>query len=239
MSTITVADTATARRAPRDTRRVRRLIAAILLPVAPLSVAILRGIWPAFSASDTAESLNAIAAHPAAQEAVVWLGTLAVLTFVPAVLAAARLARRRRPVLAMLAAGVNLAAYLGAAFTLFPQDLLTLVAARGEHDRAELVPFLDAVTTHPSAGVGIGLFVLGHIVGMILLGAALWRIIPVWASVALIVSQPLHLIAFVALQMQVLDALAWGLSAVGFAACALTILRTSDDDWDVAPAARA
>ena len=34
------------------------------------------------------------------------------LTFVPAFLAAARLARRRRPVLTMIALGVNLIAYL-------------------------------------------------------------------------------------------------------------------------------
>jgi hypothetical protein len=41
-------------RSPRDVRRTRRLIAAVLLPVPPLAVAVLRLIWPGFSASDTA-----------------------------------------------------------------------------------------------------------------------------------------------------------------------------------------
>ena len=41
------------------------------------------------------------------------LGFFAMLTVVPAFLAAGRLARRRRPVLTMIALGVNLVAYLG------------------------------------------------------------------------------------------------------------------------------
>ncbi|GAA4693295.1 hypothetical protein [Phytohabitans rumicis] len=230
MSTVTLpAPTTTT----RDARPTRRLIAAILLPVAPLSVAVLRGIWPSFSASDTAGSIQAAAAHPDAQEAVVWLGSLMMLTMVPAMLAAVRLARRRRPVLAMLAAGVNLVAYLGTALT--TGDLLTLVAARDGYDRGEMVGFIDAMNAHPTAVISIVLFVVGHIVGMILLGAALWRIIPAWASVALIVSQPLHFVAYVVLQAQALDALAWGLTAAGFAACALKVLRTPDDAWDLAP----
>jgi hypothetical protein len=222
-------------RTPRDTRRVRRLFAAALLPLPPLAVAVLRTVWPAFSATDTTEALAAVAAHPTAQEVVVWLGVVLALTMVPAVLAAVRLARRRRPVLAMIAAAVNLVAYLGAT-PIYAGDLLPLVAVRPEFDRSALVPFLDAVAAHPASGVGLGAFVVGHVVGMVLLGAALWRIIPRWASVALIVSQPLHFVAFVILGVQPLDGLAWGLTALGFAACSLVVLHTPDSEWDLAPA---
>jgi hypothetical protein len=222
-------------RSPRDTRRARRLVAAILLPIAPLSVAVLRLIWPAFSASDTKASLDAVAAHPNAQDAVLWLSLLMTLTMVPAMLAAVRLARRRRPVLAMLTAGVNLVAYLAGTTALVTPDLLTLVAVRGEQDRSMVVPFIDAVNAHPTISAGLILFVVGHIGGMILLGAALWRIIPVWASVVLILSQPLHFIAYVVLQVQVLDGLAWGLTALGFTACAFAVARTPDNDWDLPP----
>jgi hypothetical protein len=236
MSILTPTQAAAPTRSTRDIRRARRLTAAILLPVAPLSVAVLRLIWPAFSASDTAASLDAVAADTGAQEAVLWLSLVMTLTMVPAVLAAVRLARRRRPVLAVLTAGVNVVAYLAGATALVAPDLLALVAVRGEHDRATIVPFVDAVNAHPTIGVGLILFVIGHIAGMILLGTALWRIIPVWASIALIVSQPLHLIAYVVLQIQLLDGLAWGLTALGFTACALAIARTPDDDWDLPPA---
>jgi hypothetical protein len=228
---------ASAPETPRDVRRTRRLLAAVLLPVPAVAVAVLRGIWPAFSASDTAGALAAIAGNPVAEEAVVWLSTVMALTMVPAVLAAARLARRRRPTLAMVAVGVNLVAYLGAT-PLYAGDLMALVAARPEYDQAQLVPYLDAVAAHPASAIGLGGFVLGHIVGMILLGAALWRIIPRWASAALIVSQPLHFIAFIVLGWQPLDASAWALTAAGFVACSIAILRTPDSDWDLAPQAR-
>ena len=226
---------ATRSRAPRDVRRTRRLFAAALLPVPPVAVAVLRGIWPGFSASDTAQALDAAARHPAAEEAVIWLGTVMAVTMVPAVLAVARLARRRRPALAMAAAGVNLLAYLGA-WPLYASDLMALVAARPEHDRAAMVAYIDAVNAHPATAVGLGLFVLGHIVGMVLLGAAVWGLVPRWAAVAIMISQPLHFTAFVILGSQPLDVLAWGLTAVGFAACALAIVRTPDDEWDLSPA---
>ena len=235
--TQTPATPATRSPAPRDVRRTRRLLAAALLPVPAVAVAVLRLVWPAFSATDTAGALAAIAEHPAAEEAVVWLSTVMALTMVPAVLAAVRLARRRRPALAMAAAGVNLVAYLGAT-PLFAGDLMAQVAARPEYDQAQLVPFLDAVNAHPASGVGVGAFVIGHIVGMILLGAALWRIIPRWASAALIVSQPLHFVAYVVLGLQPLDAFSWALTAVGFIACSVAVLRTPDSDWDLAPEPR-
>jgi hypothetical protein len=235
VSTLTRTQAAVPTRSPRDARRARRLAAAILLPVAPLSVAVLRLIWPPFSSTDTAGSLDAVAAHPAAQEAVLWLSLVMAVTMVPAVLAAVRLARRRRPVLATVAAGVNLVAYLAGGTALVASDLLLRVAVDGQHDRAAIVSFVDAVNAHPTIGVGLVVFVVGHIAGMVLLGAALWRIIPVWAAVALIVSQPLHLIAYVVLQVQLLDGLAWGLAVLGFAACALVVLRTPDDEWDLPP----
>ncbi|GAA1042414.1 hypothetical protein GCM10009557_68400 [Virgisporangium ochraceum] len=234
--TATPIEPATRPSTPRDARRTRRLLAAVLLPVAPLSVAVLRTIFPSFSASDTTESLELIAANTTAQEVVAWLGVVMSLTMVPAILAAVRLARRRRPVLAVVTAGVNLVAYLGAG-PLFAADMMALVAARPEYG-AGLTGYIDDVMAHPANAFGLGAFIVGHIVGMILLGALLWRIIPRWASVALIVSQPLHFVAFVILGVQPLDGFAWLLTAAGFAACAYTLVRTPDDDWDLPPVTR-
>ncbi|MGH3983449.1 MAG: hypothetical protein ACRDST_12380 [Pseudonocardiaceae bacterium] len=75
--------------------------------------------------------------------------------------------------------------------------------------------------THLTAGIAIGLFVLGHIVRTVLLGIALWRMVPRWATLALIVSQPLHLVFAVVVPNGLLDAAAWSLTAVGFAATAV------------------
>jgi hypothetical protein len=235
VSTTLTAPTPTPTRRRRDARTFRRVAAALLLPVPALAIAIGPLVSPTYAADDLGGVLDAIAAHPGAQRASTWLGTIALLTLVPAFLAAARLARRRRPVLATVAAGVNVAAYLGAA--LVPSaELLNEVAARPEFDRATTVPYLEAVASHGVSGLGIGLFVFGHILGAVLLGCALWRVVPRWACVALIVSQPLHFVSFVILQNRWLDAASWGLTALGLTVCAVAVLRTPDDAWDLAPA---
>ena len=50
----------------------------------------------------------------------------------------------------------------------------------------------------------------------------------------MILSQPVHILAFA---MDVLDpaALAWGLMTVAFVCCAVTVLRTPDQEWDLPP----
>ena len=90
-------------------------------------------------------------------------------------------------------------------------------------------------------GTALGIWVPGHILGMVLLAVALRRarVLPRWAAVVLGVSQPIHFLAFVVLDNQYVDAFAgWGFTAVGFAAVAVALLRTRDDDWDLPPASR-
>ena len=85
----------------------------------------------------------------------------------------------------------------------------------------------DAVAAHPTASIALLTFVVGHILGAVLLGVALWRAIPRWAAVALIVSQPLHFVFAVVTTNHLLDAVAWSLTAVGFAAAAVVLARTA------------
>ena len=236
MSSATLVPTqAPSARRTRDARRFRRLAAAALLPIPAACIAATRPLLPPGVFDDTSTILDDIAAHPGASRAAVWLGTLAMLTMVPALLAAVRLARRRRPVLATAAAAVNLAAYLGAGlgFTAFDGVLLTAGVSGADH--GVLVPVLDAYTSGGVYSLSAGLFVLGHVVGMVLLGLALWRSVPRWASIAITVSQPLHFVCFVILQNFWLDAAAWSLAAVGLAACAVVVARTPDDEWDLPP----
>ena len=95
----------------RDVRRLRRIVAAVILLVPATTVAIGRVFVT--DDSDTRMALDLIAADPSRQFTFALLGFTAMLTVVPAFLAAARLARRRRPVLTMIALGVNMVAYLG------------------------------------------------------------------------------------------------------------------------------
>ena len=87
----------------RDVRRFQRIVAAVILLVPGTAVAI--GRLFVTDDSDTRRALDLIAADPGRQFTFALLGFFAMLTVVPAFLAAARLARRRRPVLTMIALG--------------------------------------------------------------------------------------------------------------------------------------
>jgi hypothetical protein len=100
------------RRKVRDIRRFQRIVAAVILLVPATTVAISRLFVT--DDTDTRKALDLVAANPERQYMLVLLGFIAALTFVPAFLAAGRLAKRRRPVLTMIALGVNLVAYCSA-----------------------------------------------------------------------------------------------------------------------------
>jgi hypothetical protein len=78
-----------------------------------------------------------------------------------------------------------------------------------------------------AAATGVALFVFGHIIAVVLAGIALYRSRAVarWIAVALIVSQPLHFVAFVVPGNRWLDAAAYGLTALGFGAAGWAFRR--------------
>lgn len=218
-----------------DTRTLRRIGAAIALPLGPLLIAILRGILPYYTTDTSGQMLDHTAAGLGKMDAVLWLGLAASLTLVPSALAAARLAQRRAPVLALIGVVLLVAGYL--TLPIINNDSLVRVAT--EPDRSVGVQLLDSANSLGAVVAAGAIFVAGHIVGLILLGAALWRAraIPAWAAIALIVSQPLHLVFAVIVPNHLLDAGAWALTALGLFVAALRVLRSSNDDWDLGPTA--
>lgn len=232
----TATTAAPARRPVRDTRTLRRGFAAAVLILPATAIAIGQAVVPSTSSEDTRVLIDFVAADPARQFAGVLLGAVAMLTLVPAFLAASRLARRRRPVLAMLAAGVNLLAYLSTGLSFGAIENLTLAASRLPADQRDgAAVLIDAFAGSALFTLSIALFVIGHIVGAVLLGLALRGSIPAYGWIAMAVSQPAHFVCFVILQNPVLDAMAWGLTAFAFVVTAVVVLRTPDDEWDLAP----
>lgn len=88
---------AATRVAPADLRTWTCRLAAVVIPVGPAAVALLRFVLPYETNQSSSAAVDGIRAHPGTQSAVVWLGLLAVLTLVPGVLWVGRLARRRAP----------------------------------------------------------------------------------------------------------------------------------------------
>jgi hypothetical protein len=217
----------------RDPRRFQRIAAAVVLLVPATTVAI--GRLVVTDDSDTRKALDLIAADPSRQFTFALLGFLALMTIVPAFLAAARLARRRRPVLTMIALGVNLTAFLGG-WALAAIDSMYIAGATLPVElRDGGAALIDAMWSDGLAGISTLLVVIGHVLGAILLGLALRGSIPTVGWVAMILSQPGHVFAFIVVPSPLTDALAWGLMALGFAICAVTVLRTPNDEWDLPP----
>ena len=203
-------------------RRVAVLVAAI----GPLSIAALRGLLPYDTVDDSGAIVEKVAAHPGAENAVLWLSALALLTMPLALLVVSRVAMQTRPRLGTAAAVIAWLGFANLAFLITPDQ-----AALAGHDAglptATTAALLSAIDQNPVATAATTLFVTGHILGIVLLGVALWRVIPRWAAIALIVSQPLHFVVAVIVPNHPLDVLAWLLTTVGFTAAAAAGLSSS------------
>jgi hypothetical protein len=222
---------------PRDVRTLQRYAAAVILPIPATCVALGRLFQT--DDSDTRRTLDLISANPDRQFIFALLGYVGLLCVVPAFLAAARVARRRRPVLTTVALAVNLAAYLGA-FAMGAIDNLYLIGASlpaGQRDVAAIV--IEKMWSSGIPGFSTTLFVLGHILGAILMGLALRGSIPTIGWLAMLLTTPVHVLAFVVLQMPALDMAAWLLMTLAFVCCAIKIIKTPNDDWDLPPLATA
>lgn len=214
-----------------DTRRGTRWLAALLIPIGPAAVAVLRFVLPYATVDDTTAMVRQVTADPDTQSLVLWLGFIALLTLVPGVLWVGRLTRRGAPRLTAAAMLLLVPGYLALGW-LLSADVLLWTGAAAQLDPAVLARMAE--TGHPTSAIAAGVFVIGHVLGTMLLGVAMWRsrVVPRWAAVLTMVSQPLHFVAAVILVSPALDLAAWGMTAVGFAAASVAVLRLSDDEWD-------
>lgn len=197
---------------------------ALLLPVGPAAIAVLRLILPYYTEADSAGAVAAVNADPGRQSLVLWLAYVGILTLVPGLFAAARICRDSAPRLTAWALGLAVPGYLSLAMLVGSDHLLWSVSDAGLSG-TDAVAVVDA--GHLSIDVAIGVFVLGHVVGTVLLGLALLRSarIPVWAGWAITISQPLHFVATVILGSPQVDFVAWGMTAIGMAFVAREVLK--------------
>lgn len=221
-------------RRPADLRRSTRLLAAVLLPIGPAAVAVLRFILPYSTADGPASAVAAVNSSPGRQSAVLWLGLVAILTLVPAAIWVGRLTRIRAPRMTAAALILLVPGYLSLGW-LVGSDVLLWSGATTGVDATTMTTLSESM--HPATAVAAGVFVVGHVVGTVLLGIAMWRSSAVsrWAALLTMISQPLHFVAAVILVSPTLDLLAWGMQAIGFAAAAVVIVRLPDNDWDLQP----
>lgn len=230
MSRISTADLADG----ADLRHASRLLAALILPIGPLAVAGLRYVLPYFSASNPRETAADVLAAESQQSVVLWLGLVAAFTLLPGVLAVGHLTRRGAPKLTAAAMLLVVPGYLALTY-MIGSDLVLWTGARAGLDASALAEL--AGTVHPASNVAVAVFVLGHVLGTVLLGLALLRsrTVPAWAAIVTAAAQPAHFVAFVILGSPVLDCAAWTANGIAFGVAAVAIARTPDDEWDLPP----
>lgn len=210
--------------APEELGRWVRILAVVLLPIGPLAIGILRFVLPYYTVDEPSAMAAKVAGNLGAQSMVIWLGLLGALTIVPAVIWIGRLTFRLAPKLTTVALSLAVPGYLAMGVFMAPDVLLWTGLNNGLDPRT--VAGLIA-NTHPATAVAEAIFVLGHLLGTVLLGAALWRTraVPLWAAILTTFSQPIHLVAAVFLLSPPLDLVAWMMAAVGFAAAGAVMQR--------------
>jgi hypothetical protein len=178
-----------------------------------------------------ASNVAKAAANPSAMSLATWLD-LSILFFLPALFFVAALAGARTSRLAWTAGTIAVGTTIpGIAYVLAP-DVLYAQAAHGAAVPATAIQaYLDA----PVVAVATLVFLAGHIVGLILLGAALWRAgsVPRWAAVALALS-PLLEIGGAAAGSRPVVVVAYLCLIGAFGACAAALWGSRTD---VSPAA--
>jgi hypothetical protein len=101
---------------------------------------------------------------------------------------------------------------------------------------AQLAALWDQVNGNTAVSVLSIVFVVGHELGILLLGIGLarTRAVPLWAAAAVVLGILLHPVAF-GIGNRFLDILAFALLVVGCLAAARAVLMTPNDAWDLLP----
>lgn len=226
-------------KSPRDLRSFWRILTAVVVTAGPVSIWFVRAILPYWTTDSPATIVSSSLASPGTMSIIVWSGLLAMPVLLGGVLGAAYVARRGAPVLAMVGAVLCFVGWCQGGTTVNTDYLVAQMGASG-FAPAEIVAVGDALQAGNVAMVSGIIWLVGHIVGMVIIGIALGRagIVHWWVAVALMVSQPFHLIAAVIIPSRLLDlTMGWGLTAFASFMVSLAIVRMSNDEWDLPPLA--
>lgn len=222
---------------PRDLRRLWRRLAALCLVVGPLGVTAIRAVMPYWTSDEHAVL---VAQDPGRAAAMNWIGVLVMPFLLLSALAMGQVARRRAPAIATWGAAVLFGAYALGSSVGAPDMLIDAMARAGE-DPATIAATSQLLMDHPPMLAGALAFVIGHLVGMVLLGIAVVRagVVAWWVGAMIALAQPVHVVSAVVLPSRLLDVtFGWGMTTLGYALVALAVLRTDDDDRDLPPLAR-
>ena len=204
---------------------VCRYLAVACLVAGPFVGTLIRAIKPATTPTESMAAYIAdYAAQPQRTQIMLMLDAFA-WRWSPASLVAVSPAWRRVPTLSLVGAMVSLVGWMGIVM-LVAEDALIAAAGQRTSDLAQAAQLVEDWSNSAVVIWYMLIFVGGHTIGTVLIGAALWRAaaIPRWAAAVIAVSMPLHFVAFLS-AIRPLDVLAWGMLLIDFATCASELLQ--------------
>ena len=225
-----------------DIRTFRRYGTAATMILAPLAVWLVHLTIPVLEPASEVpgrEMIAGIAADPGAQRLTLAFGVAASLLLPLALVGLMRLVSRRCPVLGTVGGGMALVGWALVPF-LVVGDVVAYEMSRLDAGSAQLAQLWDRLQANPAIVVFTAVFAGAHVLGAVLLGIGLGRgrLVPPWASAAIVVGSVLHPVAIMVLVNRPLVLLAHSLVIVGLLCAAAAVVRMNDDEWDLLPTGR-
>jgi hypothetical protein len=154
------------------------------------------------------------------------------ILLIPALIYVARLARRNAPRLAYIGAALSTFGWMAGLIALGGSGIVVYQATTMS-DRNAAATLVGKFSQDSTFGTLTGLFVLGFMIGLVILGIALWHshAVPVWVAVLFILVPIGDLLGhFASSTVAIVDGYAF---VVCLVMCAIAVLRRADDEWDL------
>ncbi|MCX4698307.1 hypothetical protein [Streptomyces sp. NBC_01373] len=205
--------------------QVGRVLLALSAALGPLLLAVTIGVLPYGTDDSTREIVTAIAEDEALVQLAQWAWVFGLVLLVPGTLAVGLLAMTRAPKLGLWGLVVLGTGWMAIATTP-SMDQVVLGGLDEGVSRKALVDVTDGTFALAVNAIPSFYFVAAHVIGAILLGAALLRgrTVPVWAAWLLILSMPLNVVGFASGLLPV-TVLSFLMMAVAFGAAGLVVAR--------------
>lgn len=217
----------------RDDRTFYRRALALVAPLPMLAMGLGYLLLDLPGDGKFSEMVDAAARQTDLLHVLHWTEGLFFAFLIPAVIAVAAVTRRRSPRLTAIGICLTVPGFaLG--FALLPNDqVLALLTHEQNLDVGSVGALDEAYWALPQSGLGALLFLVGIVIGLLLLGIALARsgAAPVWTGVALALGGFTHPF----LPHHVVTGLGLFVAAAGFAGASWALWRMSNDDFAPPP----
>jgi len=217
----------------RDARAFWRILLAVGAALPFLAKGVEYIISPLRGGEPFAEMVEAYATHRDLVPLLFALDAVFTLCLIPATVALAWVARRRAPVLTAVGGFLGLFGF----FAVLPRGVddmgMAQVTVDEKLDVATVGRINEALWANPLPSIAILFFLIGLVIGLPLLGIALWRgrVVPRWAAGCLILGTATH--PFI--PGGVAAGIGLIVAGIGFLAVSGVLLRMGNDEFDRPP----